>query len=91
MASSRKRAADDDFESLYKRLEETVAKLEEGGLTLEQSLALYEEGTKLARRCQELLQKAELRVTRLQEEFSSLREAAEPPYEVEEPQGLPLE
>ena len=57
------------FEALYKRLEETVARLEEGGLTLEESLALYEEGMKLARRCQELLQQAELRVTRLQESF----------------------
>jgi exodeoxyribonuclease VII small subunit len=59
------------FEPLYDRLEQTVARLEEGGLTLEQSLALYEEGMKLARRCQELLQKAELKVTRLQEQFSS--------------------
>ncbi len=57
------------FETLYRRLEETVARLEEGGLTLEESLALYEEGMKLARRCQELLQHAELRVTRLQESF----------------------
>ncbi len=59
------------FEPLYGRLEQTVARLEEGGLTLEESLALYEEGMKLARRCQELLQKAELKVTRLQEQFSS--------------------
>jgi len=69
------------FESLYRRLEETVAKLEEGGLTLEASIALYEEGMKLARRCQELLAQAELRVTRLQESFGeglrSLGEEAE--------------
>ena len=43
------------FEELYRRLEETVAKLEEGGLPLERSLALYEEGMSLARRCQEML------------------------------------
>ena len=62
---------DEGFETLYGRLEQTVARLEEGGLTLEESLALYEEGMKLARRCQELLQQAELKVTRLQEQFSA--------------------
>ncbi len=45
-ASPAGRGARDDFETLYKRLEETVARLEEGGLTLEQSVALYEEGMK---------------------------------------------
>lgn len=66
------------FEVLYKRLEESVAKLEGGNLSLEESLALYEAGMKLARECQKLLQDAELRVTRLQEQFAdgtaSLRE-----------------
>ncbi|MEX0681887.1 MAG: exodeoxyribonuclease VII small subunit [Dehalococcoidia bacterium] len=60
----------DGFEAQYKTLEETVSKLEQGDLTLEESLALYEEGMKLAKRCQELLRDAELRVTRLQEQFS---------------------
>ena len=61
----------DAFEAQYKKLEETVAKLEAGNLTLEESLALYEEGAKLAKRCQELLRDAELRVTRLQEQFAN--------------------
>jgi exodeoxyribonuclease VII small subunit len=61
---------DEGFEPLYKRLEEIVVRLEQGDLTLEESLSLYEEGMKLARRCQELLQNAELKVTRLQEQFS---------------------
>lgn len=69
------------FEELYNRLEATVARLENGGLTLEESLALFEEGMELARRCREILRQAELRVTRLQETFSerpeALREAAE--------------
>jgi exodeoxyribonuclease VII small subunit len=71
---------EEGFETLYKRLEETVAKLEQGNLTLEESIALYEEGMKLARGCQELLQQAELRITRLQESFANdsvLREEAE--------------
>lgn len=87
------------FETLYRRLEETVARLEEGGLTLAESLALYEEGMKLARRCQELLQEAELRVTRLQETFGegadALREEGEeylPAGEADIPQEeLPLD
>jgi exodeoxyribonuclease VII small subunit len=58
------------FETLYKRLEETVTRLEQGNLSLEESLSLYVEGTALAKRCQELLQDAELRVTRLQAQFS---------------------
>ena len=58
------------FEALYGRLEEAVTKLEQGGLSLEESLSLYEEGMNLARRCQELLQQAELRITRLQESFT---------------------
>ena len=66
------------FEVLYKRLEETVAKLEAGNLSLEDSLSLYEDGMQLARQCQGMLQDAELRVTRLQEQFAagtaSLRE-----------------
>ncbi len=70
---------DEPFEALYGRLEETVAKLEAGNLSLEESLSLYEDGMKLAKQCQGILQAAELRITRLQEQFSgpALREEAE--------------
>jgi exodeoxyribonuclease VII small subunit len=64
------KGAKDGFEAHYKQLEETVAKLEEGNLTLEESLALYEDGMKLAKQCQDLLKDAELRVTKLQEQFA---------------------
>ena len=60
------------FESLYARLEESVAKLEAGGLPLEQSIALYEEGMTLARECQERLDEAELKITKLRETFAPL-------------------
>ncbi len=89
-ASPAGRGGPKDFEAVYKRLEETVARLEEGGLTLEQSLALYEEGMKLAQRCQELLGQAELKVTKLQEEFAALREEPEP-YAVEQEEEIPPE
>ena len=61
---------EEGFETLYRELEETVSRLEEGGLTLEESLAAYEAGMKLASRCQELLQRAELKVMKLQESFA---------------------
>jgi len=81
-----KKAKADGFEAQYKRLEATVAKLEEGDLTLEESLALYEDGMKLAKQCQEQLKGAELRVTKLQEQFAdglgAVREEAEE-YEAE--------
>ncbi len=67
-----------------------MTRLEEGGLTLDESLALYEEGMKLAQRCQELLQQAELRITKLQEEFAALREEPQP-YPPPEEEEMPPE
>lgn len=60
----------ESFEQLYGRLESTVAKLEEGGLPLEDAIALYEEGMTLARACQGRLDNAEQRITRLKESFA---------------------
>ena len=54
------------FEEAYTNLEETVRALEEGGLSLAEATRVYEEGTRLARICNELLSSAELRITRLQ-------------------------
>ena len=58
------------FEQLYARLEAAVAKLETGGLPLEEAIALYEEGMTLARQCQERLDGAELKITKLRESFA---------------------
>jgi len=60
------------FEQLYQRLEERVARLEQGGLSLDESIAVYEEGMTLARQCQELLDHAELKVLKLKESFAPL-------------------
>ena len=60
---------DEAFEGLYRKLEETVEKLEKGGLSLEESITLYEEGMELAKRCQALLDGAEQRITKLRESF----------------------
>lgn len=50
------------FEEAYRALEETVAQLEAGALTLEESLALYERGVALTELCNRRLTAAELRV-----------------------------
>jgi exodeoxyribonuclease VII small subunit len=54
------------FEEALGRLDEAVTALESGNLPLEDALDLYEQGIRLAQRCQELLDHAELRVRRLQ-------------------------
>lgn len=54
-----------NFEQAMSRLEEIVALLERGEAPLDASLALFEEGTKLMRRCSALLDKAEQTVTML--------------------------
>ena len=53
------------FEEAFKELEETVRRLEEGELTLEDSIALFERGQELARYCGEKLDAAELKVRQL--------------------------
>lgn len=53
------------FEEALGRLDETVAALEGGQLALEDALRLFEEGVRMAQRCQEMLDSAELRVQRL--------------------------
>lgn len=51
-----------DFERSLDELERLVEKMEHGDLTLEESLAAYERGVGLYRKCQTALEQAELRV-----------------------------
>ena len=53
------------YEDAYAKLEQTVAALQDGHLSLEDALAYYEQGMKLAQYCHTLLEKAELRVQQL--------------------------
>ncbi len=53
---------DRGFDDVLSRLRAVVAKLEEGNLTLENSLRAYEEGVGLARQGHEMLEQAERRV-----------------------------
>jgi exodeoxyribonuclease VII small subunit len=55
------------FEAAFRQLEAVVARLEAGGLGLEEALALYEEGMQLLRACIAKIEAAELRLLRLQD------------------------
>lgn len=53
------------FEEAMGRLEEIISLLEKGDAPLDQSLALFEEGTALIKKCGSALDKAEQKVTML--------------------------
>lgn len=53
------------FDKALDELRAVVARLEQGGLPLEESIALYERGAALHEHCGKLLDSAELRVQRL--------------------------
>jgi exodeoxyribonuclease VII small subunit len=55
----------ESFETLYRELQATVAKLEAGDLSLDESLALFQRGMELAKKCGEILDAAELRIKEL--------------------------
>ena len=56
------------FEASLERLEVIVSELEGGELTLEESLARYEEGVRLSQRLTQTLDQAEQRIERLNDE-----------------------
>jgi exodeoxyribonuclease VII small subunit len=75
------------FEELYRQLEEKVALLEQGGLSLDDSLAAYEDAVGLAQKCQQMLDGAELRITKLRETIAAGGEA----FEAEDDGFVPIE
>ncbi|HYK53862.1 MAG TPA: exodeoxyribonuclease VII small subunit [Candidatus Eremiobacteraceae bacterium] len=66
-----------NFEQSLARLEQIVESLDDGNLPLEKSLALFKEGTKLARNCRELLAEAEVQVKDALRDVESTRASAE--------------
>lgn len=63
--SPRKKEEPKSFEENMKRLEEIVSALERGDAALADSLALFEEGTKLIGACSKQLDQAEQQVVKL--------------------------
>ncbi len=58
-----KNKKDIEFEAAMKRIDEISAKLEDSSLTLDESLALYEEGVSLVRICRKKLEEAEQKIS----------------------------
>lgn len=85
------------FEETLKQLEDVVAQLERGdSLTLDESLAAFEEGVRLTRLCRKTLDSAELRVQQLVEEEESEPDTSptgnegEPSHGVEPDDDIPF-
>ncbi|MBR3955208.1 MAG: exodeoxyribonuclease VII small subunit [Clostridia bacterium] len=55
------------YESAIKQLEEIVLKLEDGNLSLDESVKLFEKGAKLSAFCDKALKEAELKIMTLDE------------------------
>lgn len=53
------------FETAMKRIEEIVSALEKGDVALDKSLALFQEGAELIKKCSTALDNAEQKVTML--------------------------
>ena len=66
------------FEKAMDELETIVAKLEGGKVPLEESVAIYERGEALKRRCEELLRQAEARVEKITLDASGKPAGTEP-------------
>lgn len=60
-----------EFETALSELEQLVARMESGELSLEDSLRAFEQGIKLTRQCQQALTSAEQRVQILLEQNGS--------------------
>lgn len=71
------------FEQALERLETLVEELEGGSLTLEESIARYEEGVTLSRRLTQTLDEAEKRIERLVESSNDATPPTTVPVELD--------
>ena len=63
--SDDKKISDMTYEEAYSELEKLVSMLENDQLPLEQTIGLFEKGKNLLRHCQDLLDKAEMKINQL--------------------------
>ena len=56
------------FEQAIKKLTDIVSKIEDGQISLEQSLSQYEQGMELIKHCRGILQKAEKKIEQISQE-----------------------
>lgn len=65
MPKSKDKPQEESFEKSFSELESIVAKLEAGDLSLDESLALFQRGMELSKKCGAMLDQAELRIKQL--------------------------
>ena len=66
--------AKENFVESMKKLETIVTELENGNLNLDESVKKFEEGMKIAKQCNNILEDAEKKITILLEEDGELKE-----------------
>ena len=71
------------FEQAIHQLKETVTRIEQGEIPLQDSLEQYEKGMALIKHCRDILQKAEKRIEKISKE-----ESPEPEKEQEDSEPL---
>ena len=71
-----------DFEKMMAELNEITEKLESGELSLSESMALFEKGVELTRKCSELLNEAKQKIVKITTEADGT--VKEVPSDVEE-------
>lgn len=63
-----------NFEEAMEKLEKISTELEDGKLTLDESVEKFEEGMKLSKVCNDILEKAEKKITMLVKDGEDLKE-----------------
>lgn len=64
----------DNFEESMEKLEAIVTELENGSLNLDESVKKFEEGMKIAKKCNDILENAEKRISILLEKDGEIKE-----------------
>ena len=66
--------AKSSFEDNMENLEKIVTELEKGNLNLDESIAKFEEGIKISKECNKILEEAEKKITILLEKDGKIEE-----------------
>ena len=65
---------DINFEDAMKELEKIAEELEKGNISLDESVSKFEEGMKLSKKCSDLLDTAEQKITMLINDNGTIKE-----------------
>ncbi len=71
-----------EFETMMTQLEEITEKLENGDLSLDESMKLFEQGVTLTKACSALLDEAQQKIVKIT--VGETGEVTEEPFEIEE-------